>query len=101
MLVVTVLSAVGMLFVLAPVDVESTSFTHDYAQAPYITAYWLTYLAGVNYLLVGMVRLVSRYGRLCTQDWLRLGLQLVAAGGVFVSPITTRVTPVMRKIIIH
>lgn len=83
LLVAAVLSAVGMLFSFVPVDVESTQFTHDYARAPYITAYWLTYLAGVNYLLIGLVRLVGRYARLCTQDWLRLGLQLVAAGGVF------------------
>jgi hypothetical protein len=81
--VAALLIVVGVLFALAPVDVESTEFTTVYADAPFIGGYWLTYLVGINYLLADMVRLVIRYARLCGSDWLRLGLQLVAAGGSF------------------
>lgn len=82
-LIAGTLLVMGTLFTLAPVDVEAPGeFTRRYAEAPYVVEYWATLLLYLAVVLVELVRLDWRYAGLTDRRFLRLGLRLIAGGGV-------------------
>jgi hypothetical protein len=81
-LVLGTLIVITYFFVLIPAPEDTTRFTTVYADAPYITDYWIAYLFAVNLLQVDMARLFIRYSRKSTREALRLGLRIVAAGSI-------------------
>lgn len=80
---VGMLALMAALFTLAPLDEATLDFTRRYGAAPFILEYRLVFLAYLGLALVNVVRLSWRYGELSNgRPALRLGMRLVAAGGV-------------------
>src|SRR5258708_16630747 len=80
-LVVTLVLMAG-LFLTARLPREALNFPADYGTAPQILAYRLVYLIYVALTEVTVARLSWQYAHVATAPSLRLGLRLVAAGGV-------------------
>jgi hypothetical protein len=76
------LLVMAALFLSAPLYPEALDFPERYAAAPHVLEYRLVYLFYVAITDVTMTRLCWRYARVAAHVSLRLGLQIVAAGGV-------------------
>lgn len=77
------LSLMVVLFTLAPLDEAALDFTRRYGATPFILEYRLVFMAYLGLALVTVVRLSWRYAALSSgRPALRLGMRLVAAGGV-------------------
>lgn len=71
------------LFLTAPVYQEALDFPQRYATAPYVIEYRLVFLAYLGLAEVTVARLAWQYARVAPHASLRLGLRIVALGGVF------------------
>lgn len=76
------LVAMSCLFALAPVDQEELDFWRRYAETPFVLEYRLVYLAALGAGLANEMRLSWRYAALSSRVTLRVGLRLVATGGL-------------------
>lgn len=76
------LLVMAALFLSAPVYPEALDFPERYAAAPHVLEYRLVYLLYVGITDATMIRLCWRYAQVASHVSLRLGLQIVAAGGV-------------------
>jgi hypothetical protein len=76
------LLVMAALFLTAPVYPEALDFPERYAAAPHVLEYRLVYLFYVAITDATMTRLCWRYARVASHISLRLGLKVVAAGGV-------------------
>jgi hypothetical protein len=68
------------LFVLAPVDEPTTTFSATYADAPYVAQYLMVYLTASAVALADITRLCWRYSKIAGRPWLRRGLRITVAG---------------------
>ena len=82
-LLVVALGAMAVLFLTAPVSQEALDFPERYATAPHVLEYRLVFLAYLGFAQVTIVRLSWRYAVVAPHASLRLGLRIVAVGGVF------------------
>ncbi|MFD9698257.1 MAB_1171c family putative transporter [Lentzea sp. NPDC059081] len=71
-----------VLFVLAPVDVDDVRFATRYAGTPWVLEYWVAYVACLTPAIVTVMRETWRFARVTPDPVLRLGLRVVAAGGL-------------------
>jgi hypothetical protein len=76
------LVAMTTVFVLAPVDEETSDFMRRYANVPFMPAYRLLLLVYLGSALTSVVVPAWRYARQAHGVSLRLGLRLVAVGGL-------------------
>ena len=68
------------LFLLAPVDEPTTTFSATYADAPYVAQYLMVYLTASAVALADVTRLCWRYAKIAGRPWLRRGLRITVAG---------------------
>lgn len=76
------LALMAGLFIAAPVDQEAVNFTRRYGDVPFILEYRLVFLAYLAVAAANVARLSWRYAAIADRPSLRLGLRLVAAGGL-------------------
>ena len=76
------LGLMGSLFAAAHVDQESIEFMKRYGAAPFVLEYRLVFLAYLGLGLINVSRLCWDYATVADPPALRLGLRLVAAGGL-------------------
>jgi hypothetical protein len=74
--------AMAALFLTAPISQEALDFPQRYATAPHVLEYRLVFLAYLGVAEVMVARLSWRYARVASTPSLRLGLRVVAAGGL-------------------
>jgi hypothetical protein len=77
-----VLVTMGVAFVLAPVENETTEFVTQYRSEPGLLAYWLPFLAYLSYVFLDLTRLCRRYARLSERRYLTIGMRLIQVAGV-------------------
>lgn len=75
-------AAMAVFFALAPVDSETLDFTVTYATAPYVSEYWLAYLAFAAYALLDIAVMAWRYRR-SAGSLVGAGLRMLALGAAF------------------
>ena len=76
------LALLATFFALAGIEEEAWDFTGHHAAAPFVLEFRLVYLGYLAFALVQVVRLAWRYAGLVDRPALRLGLRVVAAGGM-------------------
>lgn len=81
-LLIAALGLLAVLFVAAPVDHEALDFTGRYGNAPFVLEYRLVFLAYFGFASGNVARLSWRYAHVADRPSLRLGLRLVALGGL-------------------
>lgn len=72
----------ALFFLLIPSQPEDADLLNHAAGAPFVLEYRLAFLAYLGLALVNVVRLSWRYAAHATRPSMRLGLRLVATGGV-------------------
>lgn len=71
-----------VLFALAPIDDEAVWFIQRYGRSPFVLEYRLTFLVYMGVAMANVASLSLRYARITNRPTLRLGLRLVALGGL-------------------
>ena len=72
-----------VLFILAPVDQDTTDFTTRYGAAPFVPWYLAVYLGYFGIALADIARLSNRYATFSGRPFLRRGLRSAAIGACF------------------
>jgi hypothetical protein len=80
--VLLTLTAMTVLFLLAPLEETTSSMAGRYARYPYVTPYMLVYVSACVVGQVATIWLGLRSARMAARPWVRRGLRVAVAAGV-------------------
>jgi hypothetical protein len=73
-------TAMTVLFVLAPVDVDTLEFSVRYGEAPFVAEYTVIFVGFFAAAMLEIGRLTWRFARVASDRFLRMGLRLATIG---------------------